>query len=158
MKIKNFLRKLKNRKENLSASTRVPAFGGVKNLPDKPLSKNSLMSEGEDFIIPLASQYDHSFRIKLYRFLTDNIPALNSYWLARGIIKSSPSDISEFFERGLSGRFLTPPKAGTLVEAERFSFLFFSFLRKFLIFISKFCQVFFFPILKVVFLNFLEDI
>ena len=78
MKIKNFLRKLKNRKENLSASTRVPAFGGVKNLPDKPLSKNSLMSEGEDFIIPLASQYDHSFRIKLYRFLTDNIPALNS--------------------------------------------------------------------------------
>ncbi len=78
MKIKNFLRKLKNRKENLSASSGVPAFGGVKNLPDKPLSKNSLMSEGEDFIIPLASQCDHSFRIKLYRFLRDNIPSLNS--------------------------------------------------------------------------------
>lgn len=78
MKIKSFLRKLKNRKENLSASSVVPAFGGVKNLPDKPLSKNSLMSEGEDFIIPLASQYDHSFRIKLYRFLRDNIPSINS--------------------------------------------------------------------------------
>jgi len=78
MKIKNFLKKLKKGKENLSAFSGLPAFGGVKNLPDKPLSKNSLMSEGEDFIIPLASQYDHSFRIKLYRFLRDNIPSINS--------------------------------------------------------------------------------
>ncbi len=78
MKIRNLLDRFIKGKENLSVSSGLPAFGGLRNLPDKPLSKNPLQSAGEDFIIPLVGQYDHPFRLKLYRFLRDNIPCINS--------------------------------------------------------------------------------
>jgi hypothetical protein len=50
----------------------------VKDFPTSPVSKrNSFLDQG-DLTLPQSSFEDNSFRIKLYRFLRENIPILNS--------------------------------------------------------------------------------
>jgi hypothetical protein len=51
---------------------------GIKDFPTSPISKKtSYLNQGE-LLLPQSSLYDNSFRIKLCRFLRDNIPVLNS--------------------------------------------------------------------------------
>lgn len=50
----------------------------IKDFPTSPVSKrNSFLDQG-DLLLPQSSYEDNSFRIKLYRFLRENIPILNS--------------------------------------------------------------------------------
>jgi len=60
-------------------------------LPIKPLSRSSLTSKDKDFLVPFQDLYDRTFRIKLYRFLRDNIPALNSAIWTWTRLSSAPS-------------------------------------------------------------------
>jgi hypothetical protein len=49
-----------------------------KNFPISPVSKRTSYLDQGELLLPQSSFYDNSFRIKLYRFLRDNIPVLNS--------------------------------------------------------------------------------
>jgi len=76
---------IKSKKFNFSA-------GSVgKEFPTSPVSKRtSHLGQGE-LLLPQSSLYDSSFRIRLYRFLRDNIPVLNSaIWIWTRIC-ASPS-------------------------------------------------------------------
>jgi len=90
MKIKNILKKFKIKREIFFSSQSSPTRG-VGALPHKPLSKSSLPSEDKDFLVPFQDLYDRTFRIKLYRFLRDNIPALNSAIWTWTRLSSAPS-------------------------------------------------------------------
>jgi hypothetical protein len=50
----------------------------LRKVPISPLSKRSVHLDDGNLLLPQSSQYDNAFRIKLYRFLRDNIPVLNS--------------------------------------------------------------------------------
>jgi hypothetical protein len=63
---------------------------GIAGLPNSPVSKRSTYLDQGELLLPQSSFYDTSFRIKLYRFLRDNIPALNSaVWTWTRICASS---------------------------------------------------------------------
>jgi hypothetical protein len=63
----------------------------IKNFPTSPISKRtSYLDEGE-LLLPQSSFYEGSFRIKLFRFLRDNIPILNSAVWTWTRICASPS-------------------------------------------------------------------
>jgi hypothetical protein len=49
-----------------------------KDFPISPISKKTSYLDQGELLLPQSSLYDDSFRIKLYRFLRDNIPVLNS--------------------------------------------------------------------------------
>jgi hypothetical protein len=75
-----------------------------KDFPTSPVSKrNSYLDQGE-LLLPQSSLYDNSFRIRLYRFLRDNIPVLNSAIWTWTRICASPS----YFE--LKGSIENPAK------------------------------------------------
>ena len=62
-----------------------------KDFPTSPVSKRiSYLDQGE-LLLPQSSLYDNSFRIRLYRFLRDNIPVLNSAVWTWTRICASPS-------------------------------------------------------------------
>lgn len=50
----------------------------VREFPTSPVSKRTSRLDDGKLLLPQSSFYDNSFRIKLYRFLRDNIPVLNS--------------------------------------------------------------------------------
>jgi hypothetical protein len=63
---------------------------GIAGLPTSPVSKRTTYLDQGELLLPQSSFYDTSFRIKLYRFLRDNIPVLNSaVWTWTRICASS---------------------------------------------------------------------
>ncbi len=50
----------------------------IKDFPTSPVSKRTFYPNQVELLLPQTSLYEGSFRIKLYRFLRDNIPILNS--------------------------------------------------------------------------------
>ena len=62
-----------------------------KNFPISPVSKRTSYLDQGELLLPQSSLYDNSFRIKLYRFLRDNIPVLNSAIWTWTRICASPS-------------------------------------------------------------------
>jgi hypothetical protein len=75
-----------HRKKSVSASIPlVQRFSAIKkpdqsikNFPTSPVSRRTSYLDQEGLILPGACFQDNSFRVKLYRFLRDNIPILNS--------------------------------------------------------------------------------
>jgi len=63
----------------------------IKNFPTSPVSKSASFIDGGELLLSPRSLYDNSFRIKLYRFLRDNIPILNSAVWTWTRICTSPS-------------------------------------------------------------------
>jgi hypothetical protein len=63
----------------------------IKDMPTSPVSKRSNYLDKGTLFLPQSSIADNSFRIKLYRFLRDNIPILNSAVWTWTRICSSPS-------------------------------------------------------------------
>jgi hypothetical protein len=63
----------------------------IKEIPISPVSKRSTYLDQGTLLLPQSSIADNSFRIKLYRFLRDNIPILNSAVWTWTRICSSPS-------------------------------------------------------------------
>lgn len=62
----------------------------VTGLPSSPVSKRTSYLDRGELLLPQSSLYDNSFRIKLYRFMRDNIPVLNSaVWTWTRICASS---------------------------------------------------------------------
>ncbi|MGB8656931.1 MAG: hypothetical protein WCE90_03990 [Candidatus Zixiibacteriota bacterium] len=74
--------------EHSSADSRIPPnqkFAVIrredqdlKSFPSSPVSKRNFYPDHGTLLLPQRAFYDSSFRIKLYRFLRDNIPILNS--------------------------------------------------------------------------------
>jgi hypothetical protein len=64
----------------------------IKEIPTSPVSKRSTYLDGGTLLLPQSSIADNSFRIKLYRFLRDNIPILNSAVWTWTRICASPSN------------------------------------------------------------------
>ncbi|MCK4385058.1 MAG: hypothetical protein KAW52_02220, partial [candidate division Zixibacteria bacterium] len=62
-----------------------------KDFPISPVSKRTSYLDQGELLLPQSSLYDSSFRIRLYRFLKDNIPVLNSAVWTWTHICSSPS-------------------------------------------------------------------
>ncbi len=50
----------------------------IKDFPTSPISKRSAYLDQGELLLSQSSFYDNSFRIRLFRFLRDNIPILNS--------------------------------------------------------------------------------
>jgi len=50
----------------------------IRELPTSPVSKRTSYLDQGELLLPQSSLYEGSFRIKLFRFLRDNIPILNS--------------------------------------------------------------------------------
>jgi len=50
----------------------------AREFPTSPVSKRIAHLDERNLLLPQSSFYDNTFRIKLYRFLRDNIPVLNS--------------------------------------------------------------------------------
>jgi len=80
---------------------------GIAGLPTSPVSKRTTYLDQGELLLPQSGFYDTSFRIRLYRFLRDNIPALNSaVWTWTRICASSGhfeltgSDDSSLLDRG----------------------------------------------------------
>jgi hypothetical protein len=75
-----------HRKKSVSASIPlVQRFSAIKkpdqsikNFPTSPVSRRTSYLDQQGLILPGACFQDNSFRVKLYRFLRDNIPILNS--------------------------------------------------------------------------------
>ncbi len=98
MKIKRFLKRLIKRENFPPEEEKNHLFpiqgyflSSHKPLPSKPLSKNSFTSEDNDIIFPSRELYDRTFKIKLYRLLRDNIPAINSAIWTWTRLSSAPS-------------------------------------------------------------------
>jgi hypothetical protein len=66
-------------------------LGFYGSLPTKPLSKSSFTPEDNEIILPFRELYDRTFKIKLYRLLRDNIPAINSAIWTWTRLSSAPS-------------------------------------------------------------------
>jgi hypothetical protein len=63
---------------------------GIRGLSTSPVSKRTTYLDQGELLLPQSSWYDNSFRIKLHRFLRDNIPVLNSaIWTWTHICASS---------------------------------------------------------------------
>jgi len=80
----------------------------IKDFPTSPVSKRTSYLDCGELLLPQSSFYDTSFRIKLHRFLRDNIPILNSaVWTWTRICASSShfelkgSEDSSLLDRGL---------------------------------------------------------
>jgi hypothetical protein len=82
---------LRNRKIKKSSSSekndrvlpnqKLSLFRGTKSFrefPASPVSKRAIQLDDENLLLPQSCLYDNTYRIKLYRFLRDNIPVLNS--------------------------------------------------------------------------------
>jgi len=104
--LKNFLTAtfFKHNKEPLaSSSTRAKGWlnqkfsllkvtgQNIRNFPTSPVSRRTACEEGAELILSPSSLYDNSFRIRLYRFLRDNIPILNSAIWTWARICASPT-------------------------------------------------------------------
>jgi hypothetical protein len=63
----------------------------IKDIPTSPVSKRNTYLDQGTLLLPQSNIADNSFRIKLYRFLRDNIPILNSAVWTWTRISSSPS-------------------------------------------------------------------
>jgi hypothetical protein len=63
----------------------------VKDFPASPVSKRTSCLDQGELLLPQSSLHDSSFRIRLYRFLRDNIPVLNSAVWTWTRICASPS-------------------------------------------------------------------
>jgi len=63
----------------------------IKDFPTSPVSKRTSYLDQGELLLPQSSFYEGSFRIKLYRFLRDNIPILNSALWTWTRICASPS-------------------------------------------------------------------
>ena len=79
----------------------------VKEFPTAPVSKRNPFPDQGDLYLPQSSCEDNSFRIKLYRFLRENIPILNSAVWTWTRICASPnnfelkgSDNSSLLDKG----------------------------------------------------------
>jgi hypothetical protein len=85
---------LTHRQENKSLGLSIPQthqrYSEIKEFPTSPVSKRGYNLYGDEIVFP-SGIYDNSFRIKLYRFLKDNIPVLNSAIWTWTRICSSPS-------------------------------------------------------------------
>lgn len=68
-----------------------PAGSVGKDFPISPVSKRTSYLDQGELLLPQSSLYDNSFRIRLYRFLRDNIPVLNSAVWTWTRICASPS-------------------------------------------------------------------
>ncbi len=68
-----------------------PSFTSGKDFPTSPVSKKRSYLDRDELLLPQSSLSDNSFRIRLYRFLRDNIPALNSAIWTWTRICASPS-------------------------------------------------------------------
>jgi hypothetical protein len=66
-------------------------FSAGKDFPISPVSKRTSYLDQGELLLPQSSLYDNSFRIRLYRFLRDNIPVLNSAIWTWTRICASPS-------------------------------------------------------------------
>ncbi|MCK4224846.1 MAG: hypothetical protein KAX39_06675 [candidate division Zixibacteria bacterium] len=62
-----------------------------KDFPISPVSKRTSYLDQGELLLPQSSLYDSSFRIRLYRFLRDSIPVLNSAIWTWTRICASPS-------------------------------------------------------------------
>lgn len=65
----------------VSPNQKLSLLGGAKSFrefPDSPVSRRAIQLDDENLLLPQSSLYDNAFRIRLYRFLRDNIPVLNS--------------------------------------------------------------------------------
>ena len=90
MGIKTILKNLKLRR-SFSSEEKHPGFPGAKfSYPSKPVSKSPFITE-ESGLVEFRGFFDYSFRIRLYRFLRDNIPALNSAIWTWTRLGSAPS-------------------------------------------------------------------
>jgi hypothetical protein len=69
-------------KRDILLSRKFPASGNKnpkdRDLPTSPVSKRTTQVDEANLLLSPSSFYDNAFRIKLYRFLRDNIPVLNS--------------------------------------------------------------------------------
>lgn len=63
----------------------------VKEFPTSPISRRTSYADRVELVLPQSCFHDNSFRIKLYRFLRDNIPILNSAVWTWTRICASPS-------------------------------------------------------------------
>lgn len=89
MKLKNILRYF--RRKNLLSKDGDKKFSFSKlNFPSKPVSRTSYIAEEKEFA-QFKDLYDYSFKVKLYRFLRDNIPALSSAIWTWARLCSAPS-------------------------------------------------------------------
>jgi hypothetical protein len=72
-------------------STRKTNSSMREDFPTSPVSKRASYLDQGELLLPQSSLYDSSFRIRLYRFLRDNIPLLNSAVWTWTRICASPS-------------------------------------------------------------------
>jgi len=98
MKIKKFFKNLiikgslpSKEENNKPYPLQEKVLSSYGHLPSKPLSKSSFSSEDNDIILPSRQLYDRTFKIKLYRLLRDNIPAINSAIWTWTRLSSAPS-------------------------------------------------------------------
>ena len=63
----------------------------AKDFPTSPVSRRTSYVDQGELLLSQSSLYDSSFRIRLYRFLRDNIPVLNSAVWTWTRICASPS-------------------------------------------------------------------
>ena len=74
------LRGIKPKKSNFSSGVGRLVHSPrsmAKDFPTSPVSKRTSYLDQGELLLPQSSLYDSSFRIRLYRFLRDNIPVLN---------------------------------------------------------------------------------
>lgn len=90
MKIKNILRYFKGKNLLSEDGNKKLPFPRM-NIPSKPVSRSSFITEEKE-LVQFRDLYEHSFKVKLYRFLRDNIPALNSAIWTWTRLCSAPSD------------------------------------------------------------------
>jgi len=79
----------------------------ITDFPTSPVSKRTTYLDQGELLLPQSCFYDNSFRIKLYRFLRDNIPILNSaVWTwtricaSPGYFELKASEDSSLLDRG----------------------------------------------------------
>ncbi len=80
---------------NVSFDQRCSLISGpqqnVKQFPTSPISRRTSYADRAELVLPQSCFHDNSFRIKLCRFLRDNIPILNSAVWTWTRICASPS-------------------------------------------------------------------
>jgi hypothetical protein len=79
------------KKRNFLAGMNQTVHAARKDFPISPVSKRTSYLDQGELLLPQSSLYDSSFRIRLYRFLRDNIPILNSAVWTWTRICASPS-------------------------------------------------------------------
>jgi len=83
----------KTKKKNLATGMNHTVHTAGKDFPISPVSKRTSYLDQGELLLPQSSLYDNSFRIRLYRFLRDNIPVLNSAVWTWTRICASPSHL-----------------------------------------------------------------